>query len=41
MPTPLPPFDLDVLRTFVAIVDHGGFTRAAERVGRTQSTISL
>lgn len=41
MATPLPPFDLDLLRTFVAIVDNGGFTRAAERVGRTQSTISL
>ncbi|HEV2560273.1 MAG TPA: LysR substrate-binding domain-containing protein [Microvirga sp.] len=41
MPTPLPPFDLDLLRTFLAIVDNGGFTRAAERVGRTQSTVSL
>jgi DNA-binding transcriptional LysR family regulator len=41
MPTSPPPFDLDVLRTFVAIVDCGGFTRAAERVGRTQSTVSL
>jgi DNA-binding transcriptional LysR family regulator len=41
MSTPLPPFDFDLLRTFVAIVDNGGFTRAAERVGRTQSTISL
>jgi DNA-binding transcriptional LysR family regulator len=41
MSTPLPPFDLDLLRTFVAIVDSGGFTRAAERVGRTQSTVSL
>ena len=41
MPTAQPPFDLDVLRTFVAIVDCGGFTRAAERVGRTQSTVSL
>ena len=41
MPTPLPPFDLDLLRTFVAIADNGGFTRAAERVGRTQSTVSL
>jgi len=41
MPMPLPPFDLDLLRTFVAIVDNGGFTRAAERVGRTQSTVSL
>ncbi|WP_029010533.1 LysR substrate-binding domain-containing protein [Azospirillum halopraeferens] len=41
MPTPLPPFDLDLLRTFVTIADSGGFTRAAERLGRTQSTISL
>ncbi|KAA2237126.1 LysR substrate-binding domain-containing protein [Salinarimonas soli] len=41
MPTPQPPFDLDLLRTFVAIADNGGFTRAAERVGRTQSTVSL
>lgn len=41
MPTTLPPFDLDLLRTFVTIVDCGGFTRAAERLGRTQSTISL
>jgi DNA-binding transcriptional LysR family regulator len=41
VPTPLPPFDLDVLRTFVAIVDSGGFTRAAGRVGLTQSTVSL
>ncbi|WP_395457862.1 LysR substrate-binding domain-containing protein (plasmid) [Azospirillum melinis] len=41
MPAPLPPFDLDLLRSFVTIVDSGGFTRAAERLGRTQSTISL
>ncbi len=41
MPTPLPPFDLDLLRSFVAIADAGGFSRAAERIGRTQSTISL
>ncbi|MFX5085284.1 LysR family transcriptional regulator, partial [Acinetobacter baumannii] len=41
MPAPLPPFDLDLLRTFVTIVDSGGFTRASERLGRTQSTISL
>lgn len=41
MPTPLPPFDLDLLRTFVTVVDCGGFTRAAERLGRTQSTVSL
>ena len=41
MAQPLPPFDLDLLRTFVAVADNGGFSRAAERVGRTQSTISL
>lgn len=41
MPTPLPPFDLDLLRSFITIVESGGFTRAAERLGRTQSTISL
>lgn len=41
MSTPPLPFDLDLLRTFVAVVDNAGFTRAAERVGRTQSTISL
>ncbi len=38
---PLPPFDFDLLRTFVAVVDNGGFTRAGERIGRTQSTVSL
>jgi DNA-binding transcriptional LysR family regulator len=33
--------DLDVLRSFVAIAEEKSFTRAAERVGRTQSAISL
>ncbi len=32
--------DLDLLRSFVAVVDAGGFTRAGERVHRTQSTVS-
>lgn len=32
--------DLELLRGFVGIVDSGGFTRAAERLNRTQSTIS-
>ncbi len=41
MPTPPPPFDFDLLRSFVAVVDSGGFTRAAARLGRTQSTVSL
>jgi DNA-binding transcriptional LysR family regulator len=33
--------DIDLLRSFVLIADGGSFTRAAERVGRTQSAISL
>jgi DNA-binding transcriptional LysR family regulator len=32
--------DLDLLRSFVSVVDAGGFTRAGERVHRTQSTVS-
>ncbi|MBX9930546.1 MAG: LysR family transcriptional regulator [Methylobacterium sp.] len=35
------PFDLDVLRTFVAVVDNGSFTRAAQRINRAQPTVSL
>ena len=27
--------DLDLLRSFVSVVDAGGFTRAGERVHRT------
>lgn len=41
MSTTLPPFDFDLLRSFVAVVDNAGFTRAAGRIGCTQSTISL
>ena len=33
--------DLDLLRTFVAIAEERSFTRAAARVGRTQSAVSL
>jgi DNA-binding transcriptional LysR family regulator len=33
-------FDLELLRSFVSVVDCGGFTRAGERVHRTQSTVS-
>jgi DNA-binding transcriptional LysR family regulator len=33
--------DLDLLRSFVAIAEEKSFTRAATRVGRTQSAISL
>src|SRR5258708_8758712 len=32
--------DLDLLRSFVSVVDAGSFTRAGERVHRTQSTVS-
>lgn len=33
-------FDLDLLKTFAAVVDFGSFTKAAERVHLTQSTVS-
>src|SRR5258708_33223829 len=32
--------DLDLLRSFVSVVDAGGFTRAGERVYGTKSTVS-
>ena len=32
--------DMDLLRSFVSVVDAGGFTRAGERVHRSQSTVS-
>jgi DNA-binding transcriptional LysR family regulator len=33
--------DTDQLRSFVAIVDSGSFTKAAERVNKTQSAVSM
>lgn len=33
-------FELDLLKSLVSVVDAGGFTRAGERVHRTQSTVS-
>lgn len=33
--------DMDVLRALVIAMEHGSFARAAERLGRTQSAISL
>jgi len=33
-------FDLELLRSFVSVVDAAGFTRAGKRVHRTQSTVS-
>jgi DNA-binding transcriptional LysR family regulator len=37
----LPGLDLDLLRSFVTIAEEKSFTRAADRVGRTQSAVSL
>jgi len=36
-----PSLDIDLLRSFVLIAEEQSFTRAAERVGRTQSAVSL
>lgn len=36
-----PSIDTELLRTFVAIADQGGFTRAGEQVNRTQSAVSM
>ena len=36
-----PNLDLDLLRTLVYIAEESSFTRAAERVGRTQSAVTL
>lgn len=41
MPSALTNLDIDLIRTFVTIAENGSFTRAAERLFRTQSTISL
>lgn len=35
------PLDIDQLQTFIAIVDTGSFTRAADRVFKTQSAVSM
>jgi len=35
------PLDIDQLQTFIAIVDTGSFTKAAERVFKTQSAVSM
>jgi DNA-binding transcriptional LysR family regulator len=36
-----PVLDLDLLRTLLFIAEEGSFTRAADRVGRTQSAVTL
>jgi DNA-binding transcriptional LysR family regulator len=35
------PLDIDQLQTFIAIVDSGSFTKAADRVFKTQSAVSM
>ncbi|MGO4451129.1 LysR substrate-binding domain-containing protein [Phyllobacterium sp. TAF24] len=35
------PLDLDLLRTFVAVVESGSLSAAAPRVGRSQSAVSM
>ncbi|WP_419909766.1 LysR substrate-binding domain-containing protein [Hoeflea sp.] len=35
------PLDIDQLKTFIAIVDMGSFTRAAGEVNKTQSAVSM
>lgn len=37
----LPDLDIDALRAFVTVAETGGFTAAADRLGRTQSAISV
>jgi DNA-binding transcriptional LysR family regulator len=39
--TMLPHLDVDQMKTFLAIVDSGSFTRAAEEVNKTQSAVSM
>ena len=34
-----PDLDVDLLRSFLAVAETGGFTTAGERLGRTQSAI--
>ena len=35
------PLDSDLLRTFLAVASAGNVTRAADKVGRTQSAVSI
>ena len=37
----LPNLDIDLMKTFLAIADTGNFTRAAERVNKTQPAVSM
>jgi len=35
------PLDLELLRSFVAVVEAGGFSHASDRIGRSQSAVSM
>jgi DNA-binding transcriptional LysR family regulator len=37
----IPALDIDVLKTFLAVVDEGSFTRAGQAVNKTQSAVSM
>lgn len=37
----LPPLDSDLMRSFLAVMETGSVTRAAARLGRTQSAVSM
>ena len=37
----LPDLDPDLLRAFLAVAEHGSFTRAAHQLNRTQSAVSV
>ncbi|MBP2301696.1 LysR family transcriptional regulator [Azospirillum picis] len=37
----LPDLEIDALRAFVTVAEAGGFTAAADRLGRTQSAVSV
>lgn len=41
MSSPLSLLEPDLLRTFITVADNRSFTRAAERIGLNQSTVSL
>ncbi len=37
----LPNLDIDLIRTFLAVVEAGALSHAAPRVGRTQAAVSM
>ncbi|MFT7423193.1 MAG: DNA-binding transcriptional LysR family regulator, partial [Psychromonas sp.] len=41
IPKPLAEYDLRLLRIFVSVVEHGGFSAAESALGITRSTISI